>query len=94
MGNTTPSATAAAMAALRARGFADDVVRVLDHRAVAIDGRLAKAGEEIKVSAVDAKALTDEGYVEAVKPAREPVTTRPRDGTDGVRRLRENHHRR
>jgi len=36
-------------------------VRVLDHRAVAIDGRLAEAGEE---------ALTDEGYVEAVKPAR------------------------
>ncbi len=44
------------------------VVRVLDHRAVTIDGRLVEAGEEIKVSAVDAKALTDEGYVEAAKP--------------------------
>lgn len=44
------------------------VVRVLDHRAVAIDGRLAEAGEEIKVSAADAKTLIGEGYAEAAKP--------------------------
>jgi len=48
------------------------VVRVLDHRAVAIDGRLAEAGEEIKISAADAK----DAYRGGLRRGREAVTRR------------------
>lgn len=41
-------------------------VRVLEARAVTIDGRLCEAGEEVSVLVADAKTLIAEGYVCAI----------------------------